>query len=58
MPMDTYIVRFSVNGKPAGAITVEAPNSSAARQIALGEIGGMTGYEGKRISINSVSKVR
>lgn len=55
--MDTYIVRFSVNGKSAGAITVEAPNSAVARQLALGEIGGKPGYEGKRITINGVSKV-
>lgn len=56
--MKTFIVNFTVNGKGRHSITVEAPNSMAARDIARGEIEGQYGYAGMRITISSVREIR
>ncbi len=52
--MKHYEVRFNVNGRSCGSIMVQAPNSSTARRIALGELMGKAGYADKKITITGV----
>ena len=56
--MKQYEVRFRVDGRTAGSVVVEAKDSVQAKRIALGEIQGRPGYEGKRITISGVSEIR
>lgn len=55
--MNTYRVKFSVDGRAAGELYVEARDSFSAKRVALGELQGRAGYYGKRINVTSVLKV-
>ena len=56
--MYTYEVRYKVEGDwHVKSIYVEAKDSSTAKNVALGEIGGMAGYANKTITILTVKKV-
>lgn len=56
--MKTYEVKYSVDGKSGYSTIVSAPNSSAARRIAMGEIQGNPGYMGKNIRISAAIEIR
>ena len=55
--MNTYRIKFSIDGRPGGEIYVDARDSFSAKRVALGELQGRAGYYGKRISVTSVLKV-
>ena len=52
----TYFVKYNINGKSGGTITVEARNSSEAKSMAMAEIQSKPACVGQRIYIASVSK--
>lgn len=56
--MKTFEVRFNVNGKSGGSQIVTARDSAQAKRVAMGELQGRPGYEGKRISITSVQEIK
>lgn len=56
--LKTFEVEFRADGKTTGSIMITARDSGQARRMALGEIGGMPGYAGKRISILRVHEIR
>lgn len=56
--MKTFEVRFNVNGKSAGSQIVTARDSAQAKRVAMGDLQGRPGYEGKRISITSVHEIK
>lgn len=56
--MKTYEVIFKIDGKSGSSITINAPNSMVARRMAMGQLQGMAGYVGKRISISVVRELR
>ena len=53
-----YFVKFNLDGRPGGEISVDARDSSQARRMAMAELQGRAGYAGKRITITTVSKAR
>lgn len=55
--MNTYEVRFTVNGKGGYSTTVQARDVMQARRIAMGEIQGQYGYLGAKICIRQVFKI-
>ena len=56
--MNTYFVKFNIDGRAGGEIVVEARDSSSAKRMAMAELQGRAGYVGKKIYISSVSKAR
>lgn len=56
--MNKYFVKFNLDGRPGGEISVDARDSSQARRMAMAELQGRAGYAGKRITITTVSKAR
>lgn len=56
--LKTFEAEFRADGKTTGSIMITARDSGQARRMALGEIGGMPGYAGKRISILRVHEIR
>ena len=55
--MNTYEVRFKVNGKDAGSVKIEAKDSYSAKRYAMAQIGGMAGYSGQKITIMQAIKI-
>jgi hypothetical protein len=56
MEMNTYIVKYSVNGESGYSIAVQAKDSITARKIAKGELAAQAGYVGCKIVVGSAVK--